>query len=73
MTKEQFLEKHKLSELDWRNLIRYEEARKGGKMNMFEYLNIMREFNANGGKRLAQWITVFENYKEFLEVLNGDE
>lgn len=73
MTKEQFLEKHELSELDWRNLIRYEEARKGGKMNMFEYLNFMREFNANGGKRLAQWIMVFENYKEFLEVLNGDE
>ena len=73
MTKEQFLEKHKLSELDWRNLIRYEETRKIGKMNMFEYLNIMREFNANGGKRLAQWIMVFENYKEFLEVLNGDE
>jgi hypothetical protein len=73
MTKEQFLEKHELSELDWRNLIRYEEARKTGKMNMFEYLNIMREFNANGGKRLAQWIMVFENYKEFLEVLNGDE
>ena len=73
MTKEQFLEKHKLSELDWRNLIRYEEARKTGKMNMFEYLNIMREFNANGGKRLAQWIMAFENYKEFLEVLNGDE
>jgi len=73
MTKEQFLERHELSELDWRNLIRYEEARKTGKMNMFEYLNIMREFNANGGKRLAQWIMVFENYKEFLEVLNGDE
>jgi hypothetical protein len=73
MTKEQFLEKHELSELDWRNLIRYEETRKTGKMNMFEYLNIMREFNANGGKRLAQWIMVFENYKEFLEVLNGDE
>lgn len=73
MTKEQFLEKHELSELDYRNLIRYEEARKTGKMNMFEYLNIMREFNANGGKRLAQWIMVFGNYKEFLEVLNGDE
>lgn len=73
MTKEQFLEKHKLSELDWRNLIRYEEARKTGKMNMFEYINFMQEFNINGGKRLAQWIMVFENYKEFLEVLNGDE
>ena len=73
MTKEQFLEKHELSELDYRNLIRYEEARKTGKMNMFEYLNFMREFNANGGKRLAQWIMAIENFKEFLEVLNGDE
>jgi hypothetical protein len=73
MKKEQFLEKHELSELDWRNLIRYEEARKTGKMNMFEYINFMQEFNVNGGKRLAQWIMVFENYKEFLEVLNGDE
>ena len=73
MTKEQFLEKHELSELDFRNLIRYEEARKTGKMNMFEYINFMQEFNVNGGKRLAQWIMVFGNYKEFLEVLNGDE
>ena len=73
MTKEQFLEKHDFNDLDFRNLIRYEEARKTGIMNMFDYLNLMQEFNINGGKRLARWIMVFENYKDFLEVLNGDE
>jgi hypothetical protein len=73
MTKEQFLEKHELSELDWRNLIRYEETRKTGKMNMFEYLNFMREFNINGGKKLATWLLSYDNYFDFLEVLNGDE
>ncbi len=73
MTKEQFLEKHKLSELDWSNLIKYEKAKIGGKINMFEYLNFMREYNINGGKRLAQWIMVFENYKDFLGVLEGNE
>lgn len=69
MTKEQFLEKHKLSELDWRNLIRYEEARKTGIMNMFDYLNLMQEFNINGGKRLARWILTSDNYFDFLETL----
>ena len=73
MTKEQFLEKHELNEQDYRNLIRYEEARLGGKMNMFEYINFMREFNINGGKKLADWILSYDNYYDFLEVLNGDE
>lgn len=69
MTKEQFLEKHEFNEQDYRNLIRYEEARKGGKMNMIEYLNFMREFNINGGKRLARWILTTNNYFDFLETL----
>ena len=69
MTKEQFLEKHELSELDYRNLIRYEQAKKTGKMNMFEYLNFMREFNVNGGKKLARWILTNNNYSDFLETL----
>ena len=69
MTKKQFLEKHELNDQDYRNLIRYEEARKTGKMNMFEYLNFMREFNVNGGKRLAQWILTDDNYSDFLETL----
>lgn len=69
MTKEQFLEKHELNEQDYRNLIRYEEARKTGKMNMFEYINFMQEFNVNGGKRLARWILTDNNYSDFLETL----
>ncbi len=69
MTKKEFLEKHELNDQDYRNLIRYEEARKTGKMNMFEYLNFMREFNVNGGKRLAQWILTDDNYSDFLETL----
>ena len=69
MTKEQFLEKHELNEQDYRNLIRYEEARKGGKMNMFEYINFMQEFNINGGKKLASWILIDGNYLDFLETL----
>ncbi len=72
MTKEQFLEKHKLSELDWRNLIRFEVAKKGGKMNMFEYLNLMRTFDINGGKKLADWLLNNDNYYDFLEVLNDE-
>lgn len=69
MNKEQFLEKHELNEQDYRNLIRYEEAKKGGKMNMFEYLNFMQEYNINGGKRLARWIFTNNNYRDFLETL----
>ena len=68
MKREQFLERHELNELDYRNLIRYEEARKGG-MNMFEYINFMQEFNINGGKRLARWILINNNYLDFLETL----
>lgn len=71
MTKEQFLQKHELSELDYRNLVRYEEVRKSATMNMFEYLNFMREFNVNGGKKLAQWILTGDNYSDFLKTLEA--
>lgn len=70
MTKEQFLEKYDLSELDWRNLVRYEETRKSGVMNMLEYINLMQDFNVNGGKKLAQWILINDNYLDFLKTLN---
>ena len=72
MTKKEFLEKHELSELDYRNLIRYEEARKTGKMNMFEYLEFMKTYNLNGGKKLATWISSSTNYAEFREVLENE-
>lgn len=73
MKKEQFLEKHDLTERDYKNLIRYDEVRQSGGMNMFEYISLMRNFNVNGGEKLAQWIMFDNNYGEFLEVLNGDE
>jgi hypothetical protein len=71
MTKQEFLKKHSFTELDYRNLKRYEEVRRTGKMNMFEYLNFMREFNVNGGKKLAQWILTGDNYSDFLETLEA--
>ena len=73
MTKQEFLAKHSLTEQDYKNLIRYEKTRQCAGMNMFEYINLMRNFNVNGGERLAQWIMFGNNYGEFLEVLNSDE
>ena len=72
MTKQEFLAKHNLTEQDYKNLIRYEKVKQSGGMNMYEYISFMRDFNVNGGERLAQWI-MFGNYGEFLEVLNSDE
>ena len=68
MTKEQFLEKHSLTEADYRNLVRFEKTRQHGKMSMFDYLELMTKFEVNGGKKLANWIIADNNYKEFLEV-----
>lgn len=73
MTKEQFLQKNELSELDYRNLIRYEVARKTGKMNMNVYLYLMKKYNINGGERLATWIVKEGNYEEFLSTLVKEE
>lgn len=70
--KEQFLKKHSFTELDYRNLIRYEEVRADGEMNMFGYVWQMREYNINGGKRLADWIVKAGNYKEFLSTLGKE-
>ena len=69
----EFLKKHSFTELDYRNLIRYEEARNDGEMNMFEYLSFMEEFNVNGGIRLARWILTGDNYSDFLETLGKEE
>ena len=73
MTKQEFLDKHELSELDYRNLIRYKEAIKTGKMNMNEYLYIMKKYNINGGYKLATWIQSGNNYEEFLSTLGKEE
>lgn len=71
MDKEQFLRKHNLTELDWRNLIRFEKVRLSGLYNMYDYLVLMTELNTNGGKRLATWIQQHDNYDEFLDVLDS--
>lgn len=72
MTKKEFLNKHNLTELDWRNLIRFERVRLSGLYNMNEYLGLMSELNTNGGKRLALWIQQHDNYYEFLDTLDGE-
>ena len=69
MTKQEFLKKHDLTEQDYKNLIRYEELRQSGVMNMFEYIVLMRNYNVNGGEKLAKWILFDNNYGEFLETL----
>ena len=68
MTKEQFLEN-----TIWTNKIIATlldmRRQKSRKMNMFEYINFMQEFNVNGGKKLARWILTDNNYSDFLETL----
>ncbi len=70
MTKEQFLEKHELTDQDWIDLKRYENMRKSGKMNMFHYLANMQKHK--NGKRLAKLIMSNGFYKEFLETLEAE-
>ncbi len=72
MEKQEFMKKHGLTEMDYKNLVRYEDTRKSGVMNMFEYLAMMEVNNINGGKRLADWICSGTNYKEFKEVLKNE-
>ena len=57
--KQEFLKKHSFTDLDYRNLIRFEEARKDVSIG---YVWQMREYNINGGKRLADWIAKAGNY-----------
>lgn len=71
--KEEFLKKHSFTDLDYRNLIRYEEARRSDIFNMYEYLEVMITYNLNGGKRLADWILKAGNYEEFLRTLEKEK
>ena len=72
MTKQEFMRKHDFNELDFRNLKRYEQVRTNGVMNMFEYLELMKAHNLNGGEKLATWISSGTNYAEFREVLENE-
>lgn len=69
MKKQEFLTKHNLTDIDYRNLIRFEEVRQSGIYNMHEYLSFMSKNNINGGTKLANWIMEDNNYEEFLETL----
>ena len=73
MTKNEFMKKHRMTAMDYKNLVRYEDTRKSGVMNMFEYIHLMKKYNANGGKRLADWILTDDNYEEFLSTLGKEE
>lgn len=73
MRKQEFMAKHNFNDLDFRNLKRYEQVRKLGKMNMFEYLGMMMTHNLNGGSKLASWILTGTNYSEFMEVLENEK
>lgn len=69
MTKDEFLKKHGFTELDYRNLIRFEAVRRSGQTNMYDYLIQMITYNSNGGERLAVWTAKAGNYEEFLSTL----
>lgn len=68
MTREEFLQKHELTEKDYKNLLRFETARTSSAYNMHEYIEMMKKYNANGGVKLAGWILEGNNYEEFLQV-----
>ena len=72
MTKKEFMKKHRLTAMDYKNLVRYEDTRKSGVMNMFEYIHLMKKYNANGGSKLADWILTDDNYEEFLSTLGKE-
>lgn len=66
MTKDEFLKKHDLTEADYRNLQRFEEVRKSGIYNMYEYFGMMKKNNLNGGEKMVNFIIKDENYGDFL-------
>ena len=73
MNKQEFLKKHSFTDLDYRNLKRYEKAREQGEINMNEYLYIMKKYGINGGYKLATWILSGNNYEEFLSTLGKEK
>ena len=71
MKKAEFMRKHELTEKDYKNLLRYEEVRKSGVMNMYEYLFLMKRCGINGGAKLADLILEGRFYSEFLSTVKG--
>ena len=69
MKKDEFLKKHNLTEADYRNLQRFENVRKSGIYNMYEYFGLMKKNNLNGGEKMVDFISKDDNYSDFLETL----
>lgn len=69
--KDAFMKKYGLTEMDYKNLLRYENTRQSGVMNMFEYLCLMKKHGVNGGAKLADLILEGRFYSEFLETMKG--
>lgn len=70
--KEEFMKKHRITEKDYKNLVRFEYVRKLGVINMFEYLFLMKSHGVNGGAKLAALITEGGFYSEFLKTVEGE-
>lgn len=69
--KDEFMKKYGLTEMDYKNLLRYENTRQSGVMNMFDYLYLMKKHGVNGGAKLADLIMKGSFYSEFLETIKG--
>ena len=69
MRKYEFLKKHNLTEMDYRNLQKFEDVRQSGIYNMYEYFGIMVKNNLNGGEKMVDFIKKDDNYGDFLETL----
>lgn len=74
MTKKEFMKKYGLNKIDYNRLLRYEEVRKEGKMNMWEYLGYMQHHEEiSCEKNLSSLIPNNNFYGEFLETLKEKE
>ena len=73
MKKDEFLKKHDLTEVDYRNLQRFESVRKSGIYNMYEYFGLMIRNNLNGGEKMVNFITKNDNYGDFLKTLEKEK
>lgn len=71
MKKAEFMKKHGLTEMDYENLLGYEEVRKSGVISMLEYLYLMKKHGDAGDAKLADLILEDEFYSEFLETVKG--
>lgn len=71
MNKQEFMEKYGLNEFDYKRLLRYEQVRKEGKINMCSYLdNMQQNEEVYAENDLSSLILKDDFYGEFLETLH---